>query len=212
MAAETETAVEGWRENPRETAGLPPPSEAAPQASSVTLRLTPEGKLNLDSMSRKSRAKVAAIAGSAEFQREFGLVPGATDAAAVDPGFVASALDTLAQAQALMVSMRYKIPYALALQICAYTPQEKLAVTPPAQRVIAKHIPELYAKWGDELTLAAMLANLTVAKMRAAGQVAKLYHAGKLNATAQPSKTDGGAGASIPVTAPPEPSPVPIGD
>jgi hypothetical protein len=81
--------------------------------------------------------------------------------------------DVLAQAEAVLFSALWKLPYAEVLPILTFSPDEKSLCVPPAMRLAEKYGKELLAKWGDEITLAALVGMIFLQKARAVSALAK---------------------------------------
>lgn len=200
MIGELSENPAGWIEPEKPEGGFPARSDAIPMKGSITVKLR-DGKPDFEGMRAGTRKNLESVIATEEFQKEFHLAP-KLDTEFVDPAFVDQMLNMVASSQALMFAWRYKVPYPLALQVCQYNPQEQAMLRKPAQRVIAKYMPTLYSKWGDEITLGGIMVNLTLAKARAMGEVAKAYHE-KMDGAAHAVKPNG-SGQVI------EPEPVPL--
>jgi len=84
----------------------------------------------------------------------------------LNPETAGLVFDLLAQAQAIVLAAAWKLPYAEVLPLLLFSPQEKALVVPPAMRLADKYGKEFLAKWGDEVTLAALVGMISLQKIR----------------------------------------------
>ena len=111
--------------------------------------------------------------------------PGEVGGPVLEPESVGVLFDLLAQGEALLFSAVYKVPHAQVLPLLIFSPQEKALVVPPAMRLADKYGKEILAKWGDELTLAALVGMISLQKLRAVSLLAKSEKASKESLNAQ---------------------------
>ena len=99
--------------------------------------------------------------------------PGEVSGPVLEPETAGVVFDLLAQGEAVLFSALWKLPYAEVLPLLIFSPQEKALVVPPALRLADKYGKELLAKWGDEITLAALVGMISLQKARAVSALAK---------------------------------------
>lgn len=156
-----------------ESGGFAPRAET--KKTTLTIPLI-DGKFEAGNLRGSTRKKLEALVASQEFAKEFKLAPVNVSESMVAPEFVDQLMGMVSSSQAMLFSWKLKIPYQLALRICTYSREELEMLRPPARRLIAKYMPEVYSKWGDEIAVGGMLLNFTLAKGRAAAELAKKYH------------------------------------
>ncbi len=132
------------------------------------------------------------VAGAEETKQFFGDGP-AEVPLVVTPLMASSLVSSFFRIEGVFFALRYKIPQNEAESLFALTPSEDKAITPVAQVVLSKQAPDFMLKWGNEVTLAFLLVNASVARDQAARAWAA-EHKKSETVEAQPVPTDGGAG------------------
>jgi hypothetical protein len=170
----SEPALEVPTETAKPDSGFP--TRATPASSTITATIPAvDGKPDFKAMRESSRNRLKELFNSPEFQKEFSLGPIVREDM-VAPEFAAQLLNMIASAQAMVIAAKCKVPVPVAMAFCRFRPEEIEKMSPPTRRLIAKYMPAIYSKYGDEFALGSMLVESTMIRVSQMNKWAKDYH------------------------------------
>lgn len=104
--------------------------------------------------------------------------------------FVNFALDTFFRTEAMVFAVSKKIPPALAFKLFQLSAEEHEKIDPLAGRVLAKWLPEWLVKFEDEIALAGLLINSSVAHFAIATAAIEAQRKKEKEAKTQPGNAE----------------------
>lgn len=145
---------------PAETLGGPASSGTGRE--SITIRLTSNGKIDLEGMREKTTVKLkAAIEATPEIAPGFGEIH--LDGANVPDFMVNAVYQLIGGIEQWVFARKYGSDIA---QIMAYRPQDIAMLSEPTKAVMAKYLPKL-GKYQEETALVMALASIHIGKVQA---------------------------------------------
>jgi hypothetical protein len=136
----------------------------------ISISVTEEGKLDVESMRSETLAKVRAFFQDEENQKLLGATVGTKPDDIISEKDVDMLFNLVATIEGWGFSLVGKIDADIASRCAQWNEKEKAMVVPPAQRVIAKNAASLQAflKWKDEIVLGVIFLAISRAKFELA--------------------------------------------
>lgn len=156
---------------PRGTARPRMDADSASFRRSITLQLGEDRSPNWETVTEKNRGIWREILSHPETVKALGLAPAAAPgppSPGLPAGAVGALYDALARIEALACSAIFKVKFAEAVPLLAFTENEKEQLVPPTQELADKWVPVLMEKYGREFALSFLLFSITVPKIEAA--------------------------------------------
>lgn len=151
------------------TARLRADSDSASFRRSITLQLEADRSPKWETVTEKNRELWREIFSHPKTVEALELSPpsaGVAPGPAIPEAAVSAVYNGLARFEALICSQLFKVPYQKALEILAFTEEEKAQLVPVTQALAEKYIPVMAEAYGMEIGLVVLLFSITAGKMQ----------------------------------------------
>jgi len=156
-------------EEPKDTVQVQP--EEKRERTTFGFDVNADGSPDFSSMRGKTKEKFRQFLNDPRVIAEFGIgasSPISPQIECISPAMVSGFYHLLGHVEAEIFGAAMKLPPGIAQRVFLYNEQEKALLVPPTTRVINKYAPEWLIKYQDEITLATLLVQVTVAKVSVA--------------------------------------------
>jgi hypothetical protein len=173
----TKRKVEAPKEAPKAEVPAPIPAlipeEKKKERFQLSFDINEDGSPDLSSLRESTREKVKQFFGNPKIAELFDVKPQQPEVQVFHPAMIGGMYDLVGVLEAWAVEKYWAIPQPICKHVFTYSPEEKRALEGPTVRVLNKYAADWMIKYQDEISLATLLASITIAKINAAKLIAK---------------------------------------